>query len=436
MKVLFVSEYWKPRVMGGGEISGNLLAASLAAKGLDVSVLTSAFPGLPAYEVLDGVKVYRRLSTGTNPQSPASNLRRALFFTRSVERELPRLDAEENFDVIHSLNITSLVGVSRVRKAINKPCVAHINSPTPFCPRGLFLKGDKECDEPSCDYASFKRCLKSYGSVSRMNTPAYLRYNPLFKYLVYRNYQKRKEALRNFERYIPISSFIKKLLVRGGIPEGKAEVIPNIVETEKFFNLLVEYHVVPRILYLGQYSEYKGPQILLSALKGLDEKYECGFYGKGPMKEEMIKYVKDNGLPSVWINDEVPQSQVSELYGNYDIVVFPSLVSEAFGRVPVEALASGKPVCASRLGGVTDIVDEGKNGLFFAPGDHAGLRDALRRLITDPALRERMGEAGRKKVAQNYTADAVTGRVIKLYEKLAGGDSMMRKRSVGDSLIP
>jgi glycosyltransferase involved in cell wall biosynthesis len=323
--------------------------------------------------------------------------------------------------VIHSLNITSLAGVSGAKKAINKPCVAHINSPTPFCPRGLLLKGDKVCDEPSCDYRAFKRCMSSHGSVSRMNTPAYLRYNPLFKYLVYRNYQKRKDALGNFDGYVPISSFIKKLLVRGGIPEEKIEVIPNIVETEKFFRLPMERHAVPRILYLGQYSGYKGPQVLLSALKGLGEKYECGFYGKGPMKEDMMRFVKENGLSTVSINDEVPQSQVGELYGKYDLVVFPSLVAEAFGRVPVEALASGKPVCASRIGGVTDIVDEGKNGLFFAPGDYAGLRDALRKLITDPMLREEMGADGRRKVARNFTAEAVTEKVISLYKKLAGG---------------
>src|SRR5512137_541902 len=101
--------------MGGGEISGGLLAKSLAAKGVDVSVLTSNFKGLKGDETLEGVKIYRRLTTGTDPQSPVSNLRRVALFTRSVEKELPRLDKEEGFDIIHSLNITSLAGVSKVR---------------------------------------------------------------------------------------------------------------------------------------------------------------------------------------------------------------------------------------------------------------------------------------------------------------------------------
>lgn len=405
--------------MGGGEISGDLLASALASRGVDVSVLTSGFPGLPQQEEVDGIRIFRRLSTGADPQSPLSNLKRALLFTSSLERELPKLVVEENPDIIHSLNITSIPGVCRVKGQIKKPCVAHINSPTPFCPRGLFLKGEKECNEASCDYKSFRKCMDAHGSVSRMRMPSYLRFNPLFKYFVYRNYRKRRDALQGFDAYIPISTFIKRLLLREGIPEEKIFVIPNIVEVEKFFKVQKVTNAVPRVLYLGQYAQYKGPHVLLSALRGLEGRWECGFYGSGQMKEEMKKYVIDNSLQNVSINDEVPQQQVAELYGKYDIVVFPSLVAEAFGRVPVEALASGRPVCASRIGGVTDIVDDEENGLLFTPGDSDALRAALQRLINDPDLRERMGRLGRKKVEENYTADAVTSKVLSVYRKLA-----------------
>lgn len=417
MRILFVSEYWKPRVMGGGEISGGLLAESLAAKGVDVSVLTSRFPGLAAYETLNGVKVYRRLTTGGNPQSPLSNLKRALLFSRSVARELPTLCREQDYDIIHSLNVTSLAGVSKARAKIKKPCVAHINSPTPFCPRGLLLKGDKECLEDACDYPSFKRCVAEYGSLSRMNLPFYLRSNPLFTFPAYRNYWIKKKALGGFDHYMPISSFVKRRLMKEGIKEGSVTVIPNIVEIERFLSRPPESNQVPRILYLGQYSEYKGPQVLLKALCGLEAPYECSFYGSGPLRDEMIEYIKKNRL-SARIFDEVPQGRVHELYASHDIIVFPSLVAEAFGRVAVESMASGKPVIASAVGGVTDIVEDGITGFLYPPGNVEALSHALQKLVSDGSLRREFGRRAQKVATERYSAEAVTKKVLDVYRKI------------------
>ncbi|MBN2251410.1 MAG: glycosyltransferase family 4 protein [Candidatus Altiarchaeota archaeon] len=419
MKVLLVSEYWQPKVLGGGEISGGLLAKNLAAAGVDVSVLTSGFSGLEKYGIIDGVKVYRRLLTGKDPQSATDNLKRLILFSRSLERELQRLDMEQNFDIIHSLNVTSLAGVSNTRARVNKPMVAHINSPTPFCPRGLLMKGGRECRESLCDYPTFKACVARYGSVSRIKDRAYLKYNPFFTFVAYQNYLKKKEALQEFDFYMPISSFIKKLLIREGIREDLIEVVPNIVEMGRFLNVHAEGDEVPAILYLGPYSEYKGPKVLLEALAGLDIKYRCSLYGCGPLKDELMRFIKANDM-NVSLNDAVPQEKVHEVYAKHDIVVFPSLVAEAFGRVAVEAMASGKPVIASRTGGVTDIVDDGITGLLVEPGDAAALANALRKLIKDRQLREEMGRQGRIIAGKKYGSEAVIKKVLGIYGRLAG----------------
>ena len=406
-------------MLGGGEISAGLMAKNLARRGMDVSVLTSCFNGSKEFEVVDGVKIYRRLETGKSPESLFSNMRRALMFSDSVKRELVKLDKEQFFDIIHSVNITSLVGVAGAKKKIGKPSIAHINSPTPFCPRGILLRGDRECSR-RCNFARFSRCLREFGMVSKMKTPFYLSYNPFFAFLVYRNFEMKRDALKKFDYFIPISTFMKKLLLEEGVPKERMEVIPNIVETEKFLSVKNEEHAVPRILYLGPYAEFKGPQILLSALLLLEAEYECDLYGKGYFEEKLKDIVKEKGLKNVRINPEVPYIEVPRIYQGHDILVFPSLVSEAFGRVAIEAMASGKPVIASRIGGVTDIVEDGKSGLLVAPGDAAGLTEALERLISDAGLRERMGREGRRVAAERYTADAVTHRVIGVYGKLAG----------------
>jgi len=414
MKALLVSEYWKPKVLGGGEISAGLMAKSLAESGVDVSVLTSYFKGSARYEEAEGVKIYRRLSTGGGSGSILSNIKRAILFSDSVERELPKLDKERDFDIIHALNITSLVGVSRAKDKLRKPIVAHVNSPTPFCPRGILLKGDEECGG-DCDFSEFFSCLQKFGTVSKMRMPFYLRYNPFTSFLVYGNFKRKKEALKKFDCFMPISTFMKKMLLSYGISEDKIAVIPNIVETESFFDVKAEKHPVPGILYLGPYAEFKGPQILLWALKDIKSGYFCSLYGSGYFEEKLKNFVKDNGLAKVKINPEVPHSKVPDLYRQHDILVFPSLVSEAFGRVAIEAMAAGKPVVASSIGGVTDIVEDAKTGFLVKPGDIEGLRKALERLISDEKLRENMGREGRKSVEERYNADAITKKILKIY---------------------
>lgn len=93
---------------------------------------------------------------------------------------------------------------------------------------------------------------------------------------------------------------------------------------------------------------------------------------------------------------------MTRLYRDADICVFPSVWYEPFGLVAVEAMASGRPVCASRLGGLQDIVLHGETGFLFDPGDDKVLADTLEQLLGAPELRLRMGEAGRARVEEEY----------------------------------
>ncbi|NIA13210.1 MAG: glycosyltransferase [Nitrospiraceae bacterium] len=89
-------------------------------------------------------------------------------------------------------------------------------------------------------------------------------------------------------------------------------------------------------------------------------------------------------------------------YAASDICVVPSIWEEPFGLVAVDAMASGRPVCASRVGGLQDIVVDGETGFLFERGDGQALADRLGALLDDPALRQRMGEAGRRRAETEY----------------------------------
>ena len=105
------------------------------------------------------------------------------------------------------------------------------------------------------------------------------------------------------------------------------------------------------------------------------------------------------------------QEGIKRLYRESDICVFPPLWQEPFGLVAVEAMASGRPVCASRVGGLQDIVVDGETGFLFDAGDAAGLAERLAQLLDDAELRRRMGAVGRDRARTEYD----WARVVRKY---------------------
>jgi len=417
LKVLLISEYFPPKTFGGGEISAWLLAKNLAKeKNFKVSVLTSYFSELKRFEVKDGVKIYRRLKTGKNPFSLLENLKRAFLFPFTTKRELIKLDKKENFSLIHCFNINSIFGASQAKEKIKKPIIAHINSPVLFCPLGTLMKDNKFCQE-RCSFLKFSKCFLKEGKVSKIKSK-FLQYNPFFAFYVYFRFKRRKKALEKIDFFIAISNFMKNLLLREGISKEKVTVVPNPVELKKFLKLKPKKHKIPRILYLGNYEEFKGVKILLKALKEIKLKYKANFYGSGSLEKEMKNFVKKNKLEDkIRINNKVNYEKIPYLYQEHDIVVFPSIIEEAFGRVVIESMAAGKPIIASKVGGVVDLVVEEKTSLLVNPGDMEKLKRSLEKLLKNPKLREKLGKKGREIANKKYSGEKIAKELIRVYEK-------------------
>jgi glycosyltransferase involved in cell wall biosynthesis len=99
--------------------------------------------------------------------------------------------------------------------------------------------------------------------------------------------------------------------------------------------------------------------------------------------------------------------EVENVYHTADIIVVPSRWQEPLGLINLEAGACRKPVVATRVGGIPEVVEDGVNGYLVAPGNVDGLAERVRQLITDPALRARLGDAGRARVEQSFTNQPV-----------------------------
>jgi len=167
------------------------------------------------------------------------------------------------------------------------------------------------------------------------------------------------------------------------------------------------------VLYLGAFIRSKGPHILLDAIKGVD--CQLDMYGKGNMKDALQKRITEKGYNAT-IHDPVLYDKIPQIYANADVIVFPSMWPEPFGRIAIEAMAAGKPIIGSAIGGINETIADGC-GITVEPGNVDQLRDALRILQHDPELRNIMGKKGKIAVTQ-YKEETVIETLIAYYQTL------------------
>jgi glycosyltransferase involved in cell wall biosynthesis len=156
----------------------------------------------------------------------------------------------------------------------------------------------------------------------------------------------------------------------------------------------------PEILYAGRLSPEKGVRELVAAANGLP----LVVAGDGPLRDEVPGAL---GF--------VPHDELVGLYERAAVVACPSR-REGFGVVCAEAMAYGRPVVAGDVGGLRDLVVHEETGLLVEPGDVAGLRSALERLLGDADLRRRFGEAGRARISEHFTWQRFEDETLRAYE--------------------
>ena len=169
---------------------------------------------------------------------------------------------------------------------------------------------------------------------------------------------------------------------------------------------------------VGRLVPVKGQQFLIEAVKNIIHKYPSTlfiFAGDGHLRQNLNRKaiemgIKDNVIFLGWRDD------VDRIISIYDIFVLPSL-NEGMGRVLVEAMAMGKPIVASRVGGIPDLIVHGKNGFLVPPRNPEQLAKYIQILIEDKEKRESMGQAG-KKISLNFSKEAMIEKITSLYDEL------------------
>ncbi|MEO6866386.1 MAG: glycosyltransferase family 4 protein, partial [Gaiellales bacterium] len=164
-------------------------------------------------------------------------------------------------------------------------------------------------------------------------------------------------------------------------------------------------------LWAGRLSAEKGVDMLVEAFGKL-EGVKLLVAGDGPLRH----LLPEASTSEVELLGFVPHAELLTLYERASMLVMPSH-SEGFGVVALEAMATGVPVIAARVGGLAWLVVDDVTGIVIEPGDALALRRAVEKLRDDPALRARLGAAGRARAREEFGWDGVTTRTLAAYEQ-------------------
>ena len=402
MRILFISEYYYPHI-GGGEISLKTIVNELG-KEHDVHVLTGAHESAPAYEHDGNITIHRRIPNEASVSGLRSNLRRLFVTPQRISREATELCREHEFDIIHLFG-RSLLAAPRLSR-LGIPLFHTINSYFALCPTG-HLREPEGLLEPKPKLTTLIRTIYRAQEIGKTPNTWIYRYNPLAYAFLITTMNRSRRAL-SYCQLLAVGAFVQESLAHIGY---ESTIVYHPVEMSAYH--AVEEHETdkPTILYLGAYTEFKGPQNVLKAAADTDARVVM--HGSGPLKQELEELSETLDVDAE-INDAIPHEETPEAYAKSDIVVVPTLHPEPSGRVAVEAMAAGKPVIGARSGGIPETI-ENADGLTYEPNDIEGLKDHIEHLIENPQEAKEMGERAREAVEKVYSPEESCKHIVEQY---------------------
>lgn len=413
-----------PPFLGGEERHVQTLSRELSARGHDVAVATLGGPDLPDHEMDGGVHVHRMESTIARlPGLTAdpSRYHAPPIPDPGLVSALRRLVQEYRPDIVHAHNwlVYSFLPLkiwSNARLVLSLHDYS-VSSPT----KKLMYKDAVLCTGPALG-----KCLGCatyhYGLKGAPIVLAHRGMAPILRRLV--------------DLFLPVSTATAE---GNGLPAMNVpfEVIPNFVPDTVADSRadLDEYvrQLPPSgyFLFAGAFAGYKGVDILLEAYRTLSGVPPLVLIGYDTAEDPM----RTRDIPqNVTILKNWPHGAVMEAWRRCSIGVIPSTCAEAFPTVAIEAMVTGRPVVASRIGGLVDAVADGVTGILVPPGDPVALGAALTSLAQDTELWARMSAASRER-SSLFTTSAVIPQIEDAYARLLdpGRPDVPRSDSVPDS---
>jgi glycosyltransferase involved in cell wall biosynthesis len=335
------------------------------------------------------------------------------FWNREAVRALAALLDRVRPDVVHehgtAFQLTPAVLRACERRRI--PVAMTIHGAGLFCPAHGLVRGDgSRCADAAClggrfHHALRYRCLPG-GPAQALATVAVLAF------------YERARLYRNVSVWLCASEAMRALAVRAGLPRDRLLHVPYGFPRARFAAAAPQAQG-RHFLFAGRLEREKGVHHLLEALRALPVGTRLVVAGTGSEEPALRAQAARLGLSGVEFVGWKEGEALAALQRDAIATVLPCDWFEAFGLVLVESFLQGRPVVASRVGGVPEVVEDGDDGLLVPPGDPAALAGALARLLADPAAAAEMGLRGRAKAERRHGPDAHHEALLRAYA-LAG----------------
>jgi glycosyltransferase involved in cell wall biosynthesis len=423
MKICLVNEYFPPFAPGGAEWSMDALARALAGRGHDVLVVTPNYGTMPD-ERRDGFRIVRfpfpiRLPPGRRPVSPKwlANPLTYLYAAWWISRIARR----ERVDVIHVQNKQMLIPGVLAGRRLGVPVALTIRDGSIIDAAPMCLHHGDTMPADCGVRKLWRECSEEYFSLYVKNPRRKLRSKIAFLYF-WLDSRLKQRFLGRLDIVIGVSRGILEIYRRSGLLEGvsRVETVYNIppsagapaAATIEALRERLGLSGRQVVLYVGKLSPGKGSADLVVASRDVVRRFPNAlflFVGEGELGE---------GSPHLRRLGPLPNHEVLALYPLADIVVVPSIVPDALSRVILEAMATGRPVVATRVGGTPELVVDEKTGLLVERADPPGLARALERLLGDANLRAGLGGAARRHADELAGQESSVDRLLELYGEL------------------
>jgi glycosyltransferase involved in cell wall biosynthesis len=231
-------------------------------------------------------------------------------------------------------------------------------------------------------------------------------------------------VLRRFAKVAGVSEKIVQSLRFSGIPEKRLTMVRNGIDFSPFFRshsaLRDEIGRGKRAVIgvVARLTPQKGHKYLLSAVPGIVHRFPdvlFVFVGDGPERQELEAMVQRERLDE-FVVFAGQKADMPDVYAALDIFVLPS-VNEGMPMAIIEAMAAGKPVIATRVGAVPQLIHSGETGLLVEPADVTGLETEIGRLLADTQFAQRLAAKGRSQVLKCYSAHGMAETYLSLYKE-------------------
>ncbi len=431
MNIGLVNEYFPPFAPGGAEWSTLALALKLA-QSHRVTVVTPNY-GAAASEELDGIRIYRfdyraRLEAGQTTVR-FRWLANPLFYLHSA-RQIARVARRERLDILHAQNKYSLPGAWLAARRLGVPVVYTVRDATMICPLGQCLI-KYEPVHPKCGHWNhwWRDCRPTYIDNYLSGARKSLKVNATLVWL-WLDTRLRRWFFRRADGVIGVSEGILKVYDQAGLLAGQPTraiynlppsdaPLPDDEITKLRRQMDLGSHKV--VFYAGRFSLGKGTQDLVSAADIVVQQ----------VPDVLFLFAGQGNLtlsgPHTRSLGRLSHDEVWRLYHLSDLVAVPSRQPEPLSRVALEAMAAGRPLVGTRVGGTPELVEDGVNGRLVERGNPAQLAEAITGLLLDDDLRARMGQASQALIHTRFAPETIMEQLVGFYRQAIARQKGQRK---------